>query len=96
MTTKSGTKRRNAGGDHRSKVAKSEGDVSTGMPASARHSTNSEQNSDMESKLEAQTKELWALKDELKKHVTTVEMRAMLEANGQDSTGSELDLRDRW
>jgi poly [ADP-ribose] polymerase len=50
----------------------------------------------MESKLEAQTKELWALKDDLKKHVTTVELRKMLEANAQDSTGSELDLRERW
>lgn len=55
-----------------------------------------EDSSDLESKLEAQTKELWALKDELKRHVTTAELREMLEANGQDSTGSELDLRDRW
>lgn len=50
----------------------------------------------MDSKLEAQTKALWALKDELKKYVTTTELREMLEANGQDSTGSELDLRERW
>ncbi|KAK8711637.1 hypothetical protein V6N13_146912 [Hibiscus sabdariffa] len=52
--------------------------------------------SDLETKLEAQIKELWAFKDELKKHVTTAELREMLEANGQDATGSELDLRDRW
>lgn len=51
---------------------------------------------EVEIKMEAQTKELWALKDDLKKHVTTVEMRKMLEANAQSSTGSELDLRDRW
>lgn len=51
--------------------------------------------SDVDSKLEAQTKALWALKDELKKYVTTAELREMLEANGQDSTGSEPDLRER-
>lgn len=50
----------------------------------------------IENRLEAQSKELWALKDDLKKHVTTAELREMLEANDQDSTGSELDLRDRW
>lgn len=47
-------------------------------------------------KLEAQSKGLWKLKDDLKKHVTTSELREMLESNDQDSTGSELDLRDRW
>ena len=52
--------------------------------------------SDLESLLEAQTKELWALKDNLKKHVTMRELREMLEANEQDSAGSEFDLRDRW
>ena len=46
--------------------------------------------------LEAQTKELWALKDDLKKNVSTAELREMLEANNQDSSGSEIDLRDRW
>lgn len=51
--------------------------------------------SDLESRLEAQSKELWALKDDLKKHVTAGEMREMLEDNGQNSAGSELDLRDR-
>ncbi|GAY63839.1 hypothetical protein CUMW_228920 [Citrus unshiu] len=72
------------------------GDVSTSRAASVASSNNlpDEHASDLESKLEAQTKELWALKDDLKKHVTTAELREMLEANGQDSTGSELDLRD--
>uniref|UniRef100_A0A1D1YCL5 Poly [ADP-ribose] polymerase n=1 Tax=Anthurium amnicola TaxID=1678845 RepID=A0A1D1YCL5_9ARAE len=51
--------------------------------------------SNIESKLEQQSNALWALKDELKKHVTTLEMREMLEANGQDSAGSEYDLRER-
>ena len=52
--------------------------------------------SDLESKMEAQTKELWSLKDEMKKHVATAELHEMLEANGQDVAGSELDLHDRW
>ncbi|KAK1284252.1 Poly [ADP-ribose] polymerase 1 [Acorus calamus] len=50
---------------------------------------------DFEIKLEEQSKALWAIKDDLKKHVTTAELREMLEANGQDSAGSEFDLRDR-
>lgn len=64
--------------------------MSTSRDVSASNAT------DMESKLEVQTKELWALKDDLKKHVTTLELRKMLETNAQDSTGSELDLRERW
>ncbi|KAK3031656.1 hypothetical protein RJ639_035024, partial [Escallonia herrerae] len=51
--------------------------------------------SELESQLEAQTKEMWALKDDLKNYVTTAELREMLDANGQDSSGLELDLRDR-
>ncbi|XP_071738186.1 poly [ADP-ribose] polymerase 1 isoform X2 [Rutidosis leptorrhynchoides] len=51
--------------------------------------------SNIHSLLEAQSKELWALKDDLKKHVSNAELREMLEANNQDSSGSELDLRDR-
>uniref|UniRef100_UPI001CB8F76B poly [ADP-ribose] polymerase 1 n=1 Tax=Erigeron canadensis TaxID=72917 RepID=UPI001CB8F76B len=51
--------------------------------------------SKLNSLLEAQTKELWALKDDLKKNVSTAELREMLEANNQSSSGSELDLRDR-
>ncbi|PQQ17792.1 poly [Prunus yedoensis var. nudiflora] len=89
-TSNTGTKRRkDSGGDQKSKVARSEGDVSTSGDVSVRDAT------DLESKLEAQSKELWALKDDLKKHVTTAELREMLEANVQDSTGSELDLRER-
>ncbi|KAL5796559.1 hypothetical protein ACOSQ2_001379 [Xanthoceras sorbifolium] len=97
FSSKAGSKRRNVGGDKMSKVVKAEGDVSVSRAASASNSSNlaDEHTSDRESKLEAQTKELWALKDDLKQHVTTSELREMLEANGQDSTGSELDLRDR-
>ncbi|KAL7113065.1 hypothetical protein ACP275_04G040200 [Erythranthe tilingii] len=45
--------------------------------------------------LEMQTKDLWTVKDDLKKYVVTSELRAMLEANEQDSKGSESDLRER-
>ncbi|XP_050237867.1 poly [ADP-ribose] polymerase 1 [Mercurialis annua] len=79
-------RKRDVSGDQKSKIAKVEGDVSASRVASA---------DDLDSKLEAQSKELWSLKDDLKKHVTTVELRQMLEANGQDTSGSELDLRDR-
>lgn len=90
-SSKAGAKRRkDISGDQKSKVAKSEAHVSTSRAASANN------DSELDSKLESQSKELWALKDDLKKHVTTVELRAMLEANSQISNGSELDLRDRW
>ncbi|KAL5561852.1 hypothetical protein UlMin_031599 [Ulmus minor] len=92
-SSKAGTKRKQDGGDRKSKVAKVERDVSASRQESA-NKKNSE-TFDLESKLESQTKALWALKDNLKKHVTTAELRAMLEANDQVSTGSELDLRDR-
>lgn len=98
-TSKAATKRKTVSCRvESSKVGKSEGDVSTSRATSVVTSKNlpDERASDLESKLESQTKELWALKDDLKKHVTMVELREMLEANGQDSTGSELDLRDRW
>lgn len=89
-SSKAGAKRRkDISGDQKSKVAKSEAHVSTSRAAFAKN------DSELDSKLESQSKELWALKDDLKKHVTTVELRAMLEANSQISNGSELDLRDR-
>ncbi|CAK7346439.1 unnamed protein product [Dovyalis caffra] len=88
-SAKAGAKRRkDTGFDQKSKVARTEGDISTSRPASASN------DSELDRKLESQSKELWALKDDLKKHVTTAELRAMLELNGQISTGSELDLRD--
>lgn len=93
-TSKAGSKRRNdASNDPKSKVAKAEVNVSGGVAANV---SNSRKASDLESRLEAQTKEFWTLKDDLKKHVTTAELRVMLETNSQDATGSELDLRDRW
>lgn len=52
-------------------------------------------NTDLERKLKEQNRALWAIKDELKKQVTTTELREMLEVNEQDSAGSEYDLRER-
>nr|GMC46559.1 nucleolar protein 58-like [Ipomoea batatas] len=50
---------------------------------------------ELESQLKAQSKALWALKYDLKKHVST-ELREMLECNDYVFTGLELDLRDQW
>ncbi|KAJ4968666.1 hypothetical protein NE237_015367 [Protea cynaroides] len=87
-TSKGGTKRKKGdSNDNKSKILKIGEDIPLGNKNS--------KNADLESKLEAQSKALWAIKDELKKHVTTSELRAMLEINGQDSAGSELDLRER-
>ncbi|CAN0886299.1 Poly [ADP-ribose] polymerase 1 [Linum grandiflorum] len=87
--TRGGVKRKkDASSEEPSKVSKAEGDISS---RTAKIKTSN----DLESKLEAQSKALWALKDDLKKHVSTAELREMLDANGQDSTGSELDLRDK-
>ncbi|XP_059433142.1 poly [ADP-ribose] polymerase 1 [Corylus avellana] len=92
-TSKAGIKRKkDVNVDQKSKVAKAGGDTSASRAACKDNVADSR---DLENKLETQTKELWALKDDLKKHVTTAELREMLEANGLDSTGSELDLRER-
>ncbi|KAA8544469.1 hypothetical protein F0562_022491 [Nyssa sinensis] len=49
-----------------------------------------------ESQREAQTNELWALKDDLEKYVTKkLDLKEMLKANSQCSKGSPLDLLDR-
>ncbi|XP_062190383.1 poly [ADP-ribose] polymerase 1 [Phragmites australis] len=49
---------------------------------------------DLQQKLKEQSDTLWKLKDELKKHVSTAELRDMLEANEQDSSGPERQLLD--
>jgi uncharacterized membrane-anchored protein YhcB (DUF1043 family) len=54
------------------------------------------QDTELESKLEKQSKDLWEIKDKLREHVSTAELREMLTANNQDATGSEYDLRERW
>lgn len=56
----------------------------------------SSNSNELERKLKEQSDALWKIKDELKKHVAVAELREMLEANDQDSAGSEYDLRDRW
>ncbi|KAG1354900.1 putative Poly [ADP-ribose] polymerase [Cocos nucifera] len=95
-----GTKRKKVGSeDHHSKVPKSDENDSAGGVLSKENpaeSGNAHSSSvEFEKKLEEQSKTLWEIKDELKKHVMTAELREMLEANGQDSAGSEYDLRDR-
>lgn len=50
---------------------------------------------DLHQKLKEQSDTLWKLKDELKKHVSTAELRDMLESNGQDPSGPERHLLDR-
>lgn len=95
-----GTKRRRSGReDHNSKVPKSDENDSAGgalsMGTAAESGNVNSSSIELEKKLEEQSKALWDIKDELKKHVTTAELREMLEANGQDSAGSEYDLRDR-
>uniref|UniRef100_M8BAB1 Poly (ADP-ribose) polymerase 1 n=1 Tax=Aegilops tauschii TaxID=37682 RepID=M8BAB1_AEGTA len=51
---------------------------------------------DLHQKLKEQSDTLWKLKDELKKHVSTAELRDMLEVNEQDPSGPERDLLERW
>lgn len=51
---------------------------------------------ELENQLESQSRAIWALKDDLKKNVSTSELREILEINNQDTAGSELDLRERW
>ncbi|CAK9323528.1 unnamed protein product [Citrullus colocynthis] len=94
-TSKAGKRKQDTTEDQDSKFTKAVGDVFESrslkndiVSADPQHS------SDLVSKLEAQSKGLRKLKDNLKKHVTTVELREMLESNDQDSTGSLVDLRD--
>ncbi|KAL0419793.1 UNVERIFIED_CONTAM: Poly [ADP-ribose] polymerase 1 [Sesamum radiatum] len=100
-TSKGGAKRKRASeSDQKSKISKAGGNASSEKNSSSSNTKNLEDErtkaSVLESQLEMQTRALWALKDELKKYVTTSELREMLEANEQDSRGSELDLRERW
>lgn len=95
-TSEGGVKRkRTTEGDPKSKLSKAGVHACTSKTVSESKDENSKA-SDLESQLEMQTRMLWALKDDLKKHVATSELREMLEENNQDSKGSELDLRERW
>lgn len=100
-TSKTGAKRKRAvGGSERSKQAKAEEDPSADKAVPERKNGNVKSEHattpELESQLELQSRALWALKDDIKKHVSTAELREMLEINNQDTTGSELDLRERW
>ncbi|KAJ3678554.1 hypothetical protein LUZ60_002357 [Juncus effusus] len=96
-----GTKRKKGGASAEpstSKAPKSEPHENPGKgnPGNAESGNpSSDSSAELEKKLKEQSELIWKMKDELKKHVTTGEMREMLEINGQDSTGSEYDLRDR-
>ncbi|XP_073139928.1 poly [ADP-ribose] polymerase 1 [Henckelia pumila] len=99
-TSKSGIKRKRAfESDQKLKNSKDGGNSSSIKSPSENNLKYVEgepsKESTLESQLEAQTKAQWALKDDLKKHVTSSVLREMLEANEQDSRGSELDLRER-
>ncbi|KAG9441461.1 hypothetical protein H6P81_017315 [Aristolochia fimbriata] len=81
-----GIKRKNGSNDgQKTKLVKTDGN---------KMSSNTDSSS-LEQKLEEQSRALWTIKDDLKRHVTAAELREMLDANSQASTGSEFDLRDR-
>ncbi|KAM0949661.1 putative NAD(+) ADP-ribosyltransferase transcription regulator SAP family [Dioscorea sansibarensis] len=91
--TSKGIKRKNTEDiELKSKVSKHDVEQPKIGSSSTTHNSNV---SDLDTKLEEQTKALWNIKDELKKHVSVSELREMLEENGQYSSGSEFDLRDR-
>ncbi|XP_024382940.1 poly [ADP-ribose] polymerase 1 isoform X2 [Physcomitrium patens] len=69
------------------KVPKAKGPVTAGKQTKL--------DPELESKLEKQSKSLWEIKDKLREHVSIVELREMLAANNQDTTGSEYDVRER-
>ncbi|PIN11116.1 NAD+ ADP-ribosyltransferase Parp [Handroanthus impetiginosus] len=98
-TSKGGAKRKRAPESvQKSKIAKAGGNDSSNKSSASNTKNMEDENSkasSLESQLEMQTRTLWALKDDLKKYVTTSELREMLEANDQESRGSELDLRER-
>ncbi|OAY84085.1 Poly (ADP-ribose) polymerase 1 [Ananas comosus] len=100
QATSKGTKRKKGDGNsHACKVPRlEESNLEGGIPrmGNAVDSGQSSSNSnELERKLKEQSDALWKIKDELKKHVTVAELREVLEANDQDSAGSEYDLRDR-
>lgn len=90
-----GAKRKNVGdSDQLVKVVKTDTDMMMRKCGSSINALDSGEAA-LESQLEAQTKALWELKDDLKKYVSTAELRQMLAENDQSTSGSELDLRDR-
>lgn len=100
QATSQGVKRKTAGtNNQKPKVLKIDLNNSSDRGPSKGNKAPDYDNSDtmkLDKKLEAQSKLLWHIKDELKKEVSVAELREMLKANEQDSTGSEHDLRDHW
>lgn len=89
VSKEGGKRKTDASGDQKSKYVKAEENVSSSRKEK-------QESGDLEVRREAQARTLWALKDDLKKNVSAIELRQMLEANDQSSSGSELDLRERW
>ncbi|KAF0888017.1 hypothetical protein E2562_009602 [Oryza meyeriana var. granulata] len=97
--TSKGSKRKNSdNGMHDCKSPKINRSISEGAQNKGKSVVSCESNAsstDLQEKLKEQSDTLWKLKDELKKHVSTAELRNMLEANGQDTSGPERHLLDR-
>lgn len=100
QATSQGAKRKTAGtNNQKPKVLKIDLNNSSDRGPSKGNKAPDYDNSDtmeLDKRLEVQSKLLWDIKDELKKKVSVAELREMLKANEQDSTGSEHDLRDCW
>ncbi|KAG2641532.1 poly [ADP-ribose] polymerase 1-like isoform X2 [Panicum virgatum] len=95
-----GSKRKKGESDMQScKVPKLDGNTSKGAVQNKGKlvdpSDSNASSADLQQKLKEQSDKLWKLKDELKKHVSTAELRDMLEANEQDTSGPERHLLDR-
>jgi hypothetical protein len=95
-----GSKRKNGGNNtHDCKAPKLDGSIPEGTTRNKGKVAEPDSNAssaDLQQKLKEQIDTLWKLKDGLKKHVSTTELRNMLEANKQDSSGPERHLLDRW
>ncbi|WOL07419.1 hypothetical protein Cni_G16160 [Canna indica] len=98
VTSRSTKRKATETDEQKAKISKSDQNNSSGKLVTSRNNNVPDKadsgNAELEKKLEVQSKLLWDIKDELKKKVSTAELREMLDANGQDSTGSEFDLRD--
>ncbi|KAM0853174.1 hypothetical protein ACQ4PT_051264 [Festuca glaucescens] len=100
QTTSKGSKRKNGDNDMQDhKAPKLDGSVSeAAKPNKGKLVVPCDSNAssaDLQQKLKVQSDTLWKLKDELKKHVSTAELRDMLEVNEQDPSGPERDLLER-
>uniref|UniRef100_A0A0D9WXY3 Poly [ADP-ribose] polymerase n=1 Tax=Leersia perrieri TaxID=77586 RepID=A0A0D9WXY3_9ORYZ len=100
QTASKGSKRKNSNNDmHDCKAPKIDSNISEGAAKNKGKAVVScdsyASSTDLQEKLKEQSDTLWKLKDELRKHVSTAELREFLEANGQDTSGPERHLLDR-